>query len=374
MLILMIMPLIIRAQETFTYTVKSGDTLYGISRSYGMSVQEIKSLNDLSSDNLRINQKLKLKGAPAQTPAPTPPPAAPPQSSTTREEQPTLRAAPSAQKYHVVERGDNLYRIAAKYSITMAQLLQWNDFSSQNQTIHPGQKLIVRDPAIEDEPPAPEPAQSLSIHSPAEPDTVTIEKVYVVQAKDTLYKIARENGMTVDELKRINSLTSNDLRIGQVLYLAGSPRPPVDSISPADSRLTEEDILSKDRIREDLASPLESINVISEYGLRNGRPHKGIDLTAKTGTPIFAVLDGTVVYSGVQGAYGNVIVLEHPDFVMTVYAHNEKNIVAVGEKITKGQQIATVGSTGNATGPHLHFEYRIKGKAINPRKVLPLNL
>ncbi|HCM16257.1 MAG TPA: transcriptional regulator, partial [Candidatus Cloacimonas sp.] len=68
-----------------------------------------------------------------------------------------------------------------------------------------------------------------------------------------------------------------------------------------------------------------------------------------------------------------VVVLEHPDFVMTVYAHNEKNLVAVGDTVQKGQQIAMVGSTGNATGSHLHFEYRIKGKAINPRKVLPLD-
>ncbi len=118
--------------------------------------------------------------------------------------------------------------------------------------------------------------------------------------------------------------------------------------------------------------PVEG-KILSEYGLRNGRPHKGIDLGAKSGTPIFAVLDGTVVYSGVQGAYGNVVVLEHPDFVMTVYAHNEKNLVAVGDTVQKGQQIAMVGSTGNATGSHLHFEYRIKGKAINPRKVLPLD-
>ena len=112
--------------------------------------------------------------------------------------------------------------------------------------------------------------------------------------------------------------------------------------------------------------------VWSEYGLRNGRPHKGIDIGAKQGTPIYAVLDGTVVYSGVQGAYGNVVVVEHPDFVMTVYAHNEKNLVSVNEKVKQGQQIATVGATGNARGAHVRFEYRLKGKAINPRKVLPL--
>ncbi|HOD59114.1 MAG TPA: M23 family metallopeptidase, partial [Candidatus Syntrophosphaera sp.] len=57
--------------------------------------------------------------------------------------------------------------------------------------------------------------------------------------------------------------------------------------------------------------------------------------------------------------------------IMTVYAHNEINLVREGDKVSQGQQIATMGATGNATGPHLHFEYRIKGNAINPRKVLP---
>ncbi|MGC9361975.1 MAG: M23 family metallopeptidase, partial [Candidatus Syntrophosphaera sp.] len=90
------------------------------------------------------------------------------------------------------------------------------------------------------------------------------------------------------------------------------------------------------------------------------------------GTPVKAVLDGVVVFSGVQGGYGNVVVLEHPDFVMTVYAHNEKNLVKVDDEVKQGDEIATMGSTGQTTGSHLHFEYRLKGKAINPRKVLPL--
>lgn len=376
-LIALLLPLCILAQETFTYTVRTGDTLYGLGKRYKMSVQEIKSLNQLDSDNLRVNQKLKLRAlpAPAAVQAETQPPEvtqSPPEPVNMAE--PTLRAAPPANKYHTVLRGDNLYQIGRKYNITINQILKWNNFSSQSEKIFPGQRIIIRDPELDDEfEDETESPQVPSIHAPAEPDTVTIEKVYVVQAKDTLYKIARENGMTVDELKRLNSLTSNDLRIGQVLYLAGSPRPAQAPFPAAEGRLTEEDLLSKDKIRDDLASPLENIRILSEYGLRSGRPHKGIDLGGKTGTPIYAVLDGTVVYSGVQGAYGNVIVLEHPDFVMTVYAHNERNLVAVGEKITKGQHIATVGSTGNATGSHLHFEYRIKGKAINPRKVLPLN-
>jgi len=174
--------------------------------------------------------------------------------------------------------------------------------------------------------------------------------------------------MTVEELMQLNNLTSPDIKVGQKLYLSGKPRP---EITTPPEVLTEEEIMKREKIRTDLIMPVEG-KVISEYGLRNGRPHKGIDLGAKAGTPIYAVLDGTVVYSGVQGSYGNVIVIEHPDFVMTVYAHNEKNLVNVNDVVKQSQQIGTVGSTGNAQGTHLHFEYRLKGKAINPRKVLPL--
>jgi murein DD-endopeptidase MepM/ murein hydrolase activator NlpD len=115
--------------------------------------------------------------------------------------------------------------------------------------------------------------------------------------------------------------------------------------------------------------PTEGV-VTSEFGLRNNVPHKGIDFGAPYGTPIIAVDSGSVIFEGMQRGYGNVIVVEHKYHIMTVYAHNEKNLVSLGKAVKKGEQIATVGATGNATAPHLHFEYRIKGKAIDPREVL----
>jgi murein DD-endopeptidase MepM/ murein hydrolase activator NlpD len=111
--------------------------------------------------------------------------------------------------------------------------------------------------------------------------------------------------------------------------------------------------------------------VTSEFGLRNGRPHKGIDIANKKGTPILAAMAGKVAYSGRQRGYGNVIILEHANSVMTVYAHNETNLVRVDELVKKGQPIATLGSSGVSSGPHLHFEYREQGRAINPRDILP---
>jgi len=388
MQIMLIVPALLSA-EPLIHKVKKGDTLYSLSKKYGTTVNELMKLNNLSSSNLSLGQKIVVKAEapqpkPKPKPAPAPTPAAPSATAVPvpiPEDKPAPGVSPppapanlSADYYYIIKPKDNLYRIAVNNGITLAELLAWNGFADTSVQIHPGDKVVIKNPATL---PAGEPVPVPNLQAPtpvekpavASPDTVVIERVYIVQKKDTLFKIASENGMTVDDLKKLNNLTSNDIKTGMKLYLAGKPRP---AAAPSTyEALTEEDVQKKDKIRSDLILPVEG-KVFSEYGLRNGRPHKGIDLGAKTGTPIYAVLDGTVVYSGVQGSYGNVVVIEHPDFVMTVYAHNEKNLVNVNDVVTKGQQIATVGATGNAQGSHLHFEYRIKGKAINPRKVLPL--
>lgn len=111
--------------------------------------------------------------------------------------------------------------------------------------------------------------------------------------------------------------------------------------------------------------------VSSHFGKRGRRHHDGIDIPAPKGTPIVSVDHGVVVYSnnGIRG-YGNMIVIAHSDEVFTVYAHNRKNKVDKGDRVKKGQQIAEVGNTGRSTGPHLHFEIRVKNKARNPSRFL----
>ena len=119
---------------------------------------------------------------------------------------------------------------------------------------------------------------------------------------------------------------------------------------------------------KDYILPLKG-TITSGFGLRHGRMHKGIDIATPMGTPIKAVADGKVVFAGIQNGYGNVIIISHKNNVMTVYAHNERNLVRLSDTVKKGQPIATVGKTGRATGPHLHFEFRVKGRAINPKKI-----
>ena len=383
LLLLLFIPLMMGA-EYLMHTVKKGESLYSIGKTYGVTVQQIQKLNAMTDIRIWQNQVLKIKEKPGSAPtnnAPkptttTPAPVHPAMNSIadTTSVTPPDRVL-SSDFFYTIQARDNLYRIALNHGVKLDEMLRWNGFANSSHPIHPGDRIIVKDPtqattsALEEKPDDAENTITPSIQptSSAPSDTTVIEKIYVVQRKDTLFSISKANGMTVDDLKRINNLNSNDIKVGQVLYLAGTP--PSDGSKPV-KPLTDEDIQKSDKIRSDLTMPTQG-KVTSEFGIRGGRPHKGIDIANKSGTPIYAVTDGVVVFSGVQGGYGNVVVLEHPDFVMTVYAHCEANVVSVDQKVSKGQLIAYMGSTGDSTGSHLHFEYRLKGKAINPRKVLP---
>jgi murein DD-endopeptidase MepM/ murein hydrolase activator NlpD len=111
--------------------------------------------------------------------------------------------------------------------------------------------------------------------------------------------------------------------------------------------------------------------VSSSFGPRGRKHHDGIDIPAPKGTPIVAVDTGVVIYSddGIRG-YGNMIVVAHGDDIFTVYAHNRKNKVDKGDRVDKGEVIAEIGNTGRSTGPHLHFEIRVKNKVRNPAQFL----
>ncbi len=110
--------------------------------------------------------------------------------------------------------------------------------------------------------------------------------------------------------------------------------------------------------------------VTSEYGPRWGRMHRGIDQGASPGTPIGAAKAGRVIFAGWQGGYGNLTLIQHDDGVVTAYAHQTEFAVSEGAQVSQGQTIGYVGSTGNSTGPHLHFETRVNGSAVNPRQFL----
>ena len=116
--------------------------------------------------------------------------------------------------------------------------------------------------------------------------------------------------------------------------------------------------------------------ISSNFGYRNHptrrrrEHHDGIDLASRHGNRILAAEAGTVILSGWHGGYGHTVIIDHGSGLHTLYAHNSRNLVSVGDRVTRGQHIANIGSTGVSTGPHLHFEVRVNGRPVNPRPFL----
>ncbi len=120
--------------------------------------------------------------------------------------------------------------------------------------------------------------------------------------------------------------------------------------------------------------PVQHSNAVvsSPFGApRGARRHQGIDITVPFGTPVHATANGRVAFSGVQRDYGHIVHLEHGGGLATLYAHLSERRVREGDLVQRGQVIGRVGQSGNATGPHLHYEVRRNGIAVDPRPYLP---
>lgn len=192
---------------------------------------------------------------------------------------------------------------------------------------------------------------------------------HTVRAGDSVWTIARRYGVSLEALARANRLVPGErLRPGRHLIIPSTGDPPRSQEPPS---LAEIVLGPPPRAASvALAWPLSG-PVGSPFGPRRDGWHGGIDLLAEPGTPIRAAAPGMVVTSGWEHAYGRVIKLWHHEELMTVYAHNQENYVQVGEWVERGQIIATVGRTGRATAPHVHFEVRLDGKKYDPRFWLP---
>ena len=189
--------------------------------------------------------------------------------------------------------------------------------------------------------------------------------VHVVQRGENLYRIALHYGVSVEALMRANGIRdARALEVGTRLAIPGARRS-----APREPLARELDAEAKALA---LGWPVHGI-VSSGFGVRNGRPHEGLDISAAVGAPIWAAAGGVVTFSGTLGAYGNFIVIKHDGLYSTAYAHNKRNYVAKGERVERGQHIADVGKSGNARGnkPHLHFEVRRGEEPRNPLRYLP---
>jgi murein DD-endopeptidase MepM/ murein hydrolase activator NlpD len=189
--------------------------------------------------------------------------------------------------------------------------------------------------------------------------------VHALRPGENLYRLSRYYEVSTQSIIDANDIEDpHAIPAGTRLWIPGARR------SPPDSPLRAPDLDGEARSLV-FAWPVRG-RVSSGFGRRRGRLHEGIDVSAPAGTPVRAAEAGRVIYSGDGlGAYGRAVVLRHAGLFDTVYAHNRRNLVRKGQRVARGERIAEVGSTGNATGPHLHFEIRREDRPRDPLLYLP---
>ena len=317
-----------------------------------------------------------------------------------------------------VVRGDTLYSIAKKNNTTVTELAKLNSLNPP-YTLSIGQKLKVRasvsgvhDVKIE---PAKSVQQEIAKQAVVKSETVTAMPVksktvtriavqeITVASGDTLYSLSRKYEIPVNDLAVMNKISSPfTLSVGQKLKVpkfdnvetravksdkkteVSKKTPDAKVKAPETVKTTKE--VTKNKISSDPKKQLPAISarsgtkfswpirgkILSQYGAKNGGLfNDGINIAGTLGTPVKAAENGVVAYAGneVKGM-GNLIIIQHSDGWMTVYAHLDSMSVRRGSKVSVGQQIGKIGKTGKVDKPQLHFEIRKGTKAYNPIQYL----
>jgi murein DD-endopeptidase MepM/ murein hydrolase activator NlpD len=292
------------------------------------------------------------------------------------------RSLPSVET-HVVQEGDTLSAIAEAYDTDTATLLSLND-GLDADILAPGQPLKV----------------IKAFHG----------LIYTVQSGDTLEGVARVHDIDADTILMANGVQVDaGLREGETLFLPGArlrsrevasrggarSAPPPATDAPADVELARAEpraaapaVLTPEPEPEPEPAPEPEPEPVeagdgwmwpivgglhsSEFGWRDmGDYHTGIDIAVPAGTPAVAARGGVVELAGWDGGYGLCVIIDHGDGTRTRYAHASSLYVSVGQRVAQGDAVIAVGTTGNSTGNHLHFEILVNGKAQNPRNYLP---
>lgn len=271
----------------------------------------------------------------------------------------------------IVSKGDTLYSISRRYNVPLRDLITVNQLT-------PPYTLAV--------------GQSLSIPT---------AKYHIVAKGDTLYNISKRYNIDLTTLSRLNNLSPPyTLSIGQKLALPATisssrnmyadtddevwlPQKSTKVTSSKKSTVKKAQTKAKKTVSSSKTTTVKKRTtkfawpvkgtVISKFGtIGKGRNNDGINIKASKGTAVKAADKGTVVYSGNElKGFGNLILIRHSDGWITAYAHNQKLLVKKGQKVVRGEKIATVGDTGGVNEPQLHFEVRAGKKTVNPLTYLP---
>jgi murein DD-endopeptidase MepM/ murein hydrolase activator NlpD len=214
-------------------------------------------------------------------------------------------------------------------------------------------------------------------------DEVAVARKHTKAARADMYRQAKIVAVRVHQVRVLrDQLVASK---GMLVEAQSRQRADLASLS-ANERADAEEIDSLQQVSAELAAKIQAAQshstvvrtgsgalawpvnapITSPFGWRWGRMHEGIDLGAAYGTPIAAAGAGTVIYAGWLGGYGNLTVIDHGGGLSTAYGHQSQIGVSVGQHVEQGQIIGNVGSTGHSTGPHLHFEVRVNGQAVDP--------
>ena len=323
------------ADPAARYTLQRGDSLYRVGLIYGVAVDDLLAANNLASPSA-IYPGLELR-----IPAPQRPLVV-----AEAIEADDASAATGGGRTHMVRWGDTLARIALSYDVPVDRLVAANGLSGPDR-IYVGQQLTV--------PEAGAPARRAPAESSAS---------HYVQRGETLSAIAMRYGVTVHSLANANGIQDAS-RLAAGIYLtipsaqAGSNSVAYASYGPGLCANAAPDRAGTGYF----IRPAHSYVLTQAYqGL-----HSGVDLATDLGSPIFAADSGTVVYAGWNPVgYGNLVVIDHGNGWRTYYAHLSAVDVGCGDWVPRGALLGEVGSTGNSSGPHLHFEMLRFGVAVNP--------
>ncbi len=244
-------------------------------------------------------------------------------------------------EYYNVRSGDTISSVASRFNLKMTTLL-WENRLTERSTLRIGQTLTIL------------PSDGVS---------------YRIGRGDTLAQIASRYKVKQDAIANFNQL-GNKLSIGQIIIIPGG-RPPAQA--PVAVRPPTKPAQGNQPITQPVITP--SNTKLAWPTLRRRLTqyftwrHSGLDIADSIGTPIVASEDGIVEVAGWnRGGYGYYIIIDHGGGLKTLYGHASQLLVTVGDRVTRGQLIAAMGSTGRSTGSHVHYEVRLNGRKVNPLK------
>jgi len=384
------------------YTVRAGDTISGIARSYGISPDEIVKANKIQNPNLiPIDQQLVI---PYQTTAESSSKISsfsPNNSISAKTNDNTIKPVVTRDiSTNISTNKESQNNLNDPYISKLRDDIDKlrNQIQDQYRNEESGVSInnspsLVNRESLEPSY-APNPANSrlrvdidklrnqIQNQYSDEESAVDIDNTSSLVSQESLEPsyISNPNPVSSGDRKNLNvTLENNSVSEEALISFAinsidNDNSPLIDRLSPQLPPLSspEEYLPDNSNIFNGYMWPAQGA-FTSGYGWRWGRMHKGIDIAAPIGTPILAAATGEVIFAGWNsGGYGNLVKVKHPDGSVTFYAHNNKIFVRRGQKIKQGQQIAEMGSTGYSTGPHLHFEIRTNGStAVNPIALLP---